>query len=450
MCCWRPQLPGMPTTVAPAPHVRRLGVAITIVAIVGILIATLFPDSSQPVAPRVCLICGSRAGVDAILNVVLFVPLGIGLGLIGVRARPALIGMCILSVLVETAQFFFIAGRDATLSDVVTNTLGGALGFAIGRYVCTLLCPSPRIGLALSVGWSAVWLAIQTISGFGFSPAMPSSEYYGQIARRLGNFELFEGRVLRASIGDVMIPDSRFPNSRRVRQLLLRGAPVTTIIVTARPTRGVAPIVRVADTRQREIMLLAQDSQNLTFGVRTGAVVLRLRGPVFTQRDLFPGASPRDRGLTTDTLIVTARYSAREVWLNVKRGQVSHVRRIPITASLGWTMLLPFEWFIEGTRTELVVNAIWVACLLLPMGYWGVGAGWFFRSQKGTRIPTPSVLTALALLYAGLVVVPHVFGVTGAPPSDWLAALTGILLGGILRGSRLYRARESGLTDGLA
>jgi hypothetical protein len=285
--------------------------------------------------------------------------------------------------------------------------------------------------LALGLSWSAVWLATQTISAFGFSPAIPRSEYYGQIARRLGNFEQFRGAVVRASIADVTVPDTRFPDSHRVRELLVRGAIVTTTVVPAGLTSDIAPIVRVVDAREREIVLLAQNAEDLVFGVRTGAAALRLRPPFFALPDAFSAVSPSDGGLTTDTLVTSARYSAREVWLNAQT-RTSYDRHIPISASLGWTMLLPFQWFIEGTPAELVVSAIWIACLLLPIGYWGAGVVGFPRAQDATKIRLMSATIALLLLYVGLVVVPHVFGVTAAPPSDWLAALTGILLGGAL------------------
>jgi VanZ like family len=421
----------MKLTVARAPHLRRTGLVITVATLGAIALATLMPVPGVAVGSHFCLVCGSLGGVDAVLNVFLFAPLGIGLALTGFPGKRAVIAMCALSALIETAQFFVIPGRYSTIGDVLTNTLGGALGFALGRYAFTLLRPSPRIALALSMGWSAVWLAIQTISAFGFSPAIPRSEYYGQIARRLGNFEQFQGAVVRASIADVRVPDTRFPDSHRVRELLLRGAIVTTTIVPATLTSDIAPIVRVADASQREIVLLAQSGEELVFGVRTGAAVLRLRPPLVALPDVFPAVSPGDSGLTTDTITVSARYSAREAWVNTQT-RTSYDHPIPITASLGWTMLLPFQWFIEGTRIELVVSAIWIACLLLPIGYWGCGVARFPRAHGATRIRMTAVPLALVLLYVGLVVVPHTFGVTAAPPSDWLAALTGILLGGAL------------------
>jgi hypothetical protein len=404
---------------------------ITTVSLAAIAYATLMPEPTDNFGSHFCLVCGSVGGVSAVLNVFLFVPLGIGLVLSGWSAKRALIAACALSVLIETAQLA-IPGRDSTLGDVLTNSFGGALGFAIGRYAFVLLRPSPRLTLALCIGWSALWLGIQAISAFGMSPAMPTTNYYGQIAPRLGGLEQFHGRVLRSSIADIAVSDTRFENTAEVRSLLLRAATVTMTVVPYRATHSIAPIVRVADARDREILLLAQHGEDLVFGVRTGAAVLRLRPPVFAVADVFLSVSHRDGALVADTITVGASYSAHEVAINTWSIGPSNERYIPITASLGWTMLMPFQWYIEGTITELFLSGIWMTCLLIPVGYWGVGLPRVSVRRHTTRIRTMTMSFPLALLYLGLVVIPHSFAVTAAPLVDWLAALTGILSGAAL------------------
>jgi hypothetical protein len=398
---------------------------------VVIAYATLLPEPPADVGTVFCLLCGPLGGVSGILNVFLFAPLGLGLSLSGVSPKRAILGMCALSVLIETTQFFAITGRFATVGDVITNSVGGALGFAIGLYAPALLRPASRVAVNLSLAWASLWLAIQTISAFGFSAAIPRSEFYGEIAGRFGDFEQFRGTVFRASIGDINVPATRFPDSQELRQLLLHGAIVGATIIPATPASDVAPIVRIADARQREILLLAQNDDNLIFGVRTGAAFLRLRPPYFALPDAFANAPSADSSVTTDTLSLSASYSAREVWIKAQ-GRVNKERRIPITTSLGWTLLFPSQWLIEGTRTELVVSGIWMACLLLPIGYWGRDVVRFPRTPEGTKFGIMAAPVALLILYAGLVAVPRAFGMPVAPPRDWLAALTGILSGAAL------------------
>jgi VanZ family protein len=401
---------------------------ITIASLAAVGFATLLPEPAAASGSHFCLVCGSLGGVNAVLNVFLFVPLGIGLALSGLPAKRALLAMCALSTLIEATQFLAIPGRYSTIGDVLTNTLGGALGFAIGRYAELWLQPPPPIARNLAVGWATIWLAIQVISNFGFALSLPDSQYYGQIARVLGNFAVFPGLVLTASIDDVQIPNTRVADSRKVQWLLLHGATVGTTVVPAEPTREIAPIIRVADAKKKEIVLLAQNGEHLIFGVHTGAAVLRLRPPLFALPEAFPTAVS-SLALAADTLRLSGRYIARGVRMNAQNRSATHDRGIPLTASLGWTLWLPFQWFIEGTRSELVVSWIWFACLVIPLGYWSLRTIDSSRPQGILRHWVPVLLAGVAFLCAGLVLVPHAFGLSAAPLRDWLATLAGALVG---------------------
>jgi hypothetical protein len=419
----------MKSTVAPAPHLRRAGWLITVAALVAIGFATLMPQPGPALGSHLCLLCGPFGGVNSALNVILFVPLGLGLALSGLPAKRAIAAVFALSVLIETAQLLVIPGRYATVGDVITNTIGGALGFALGRYAFTLFRPAPRIALALSVAWSAIWLSVETMSAFSFSPQIPRSDYYGQLARDLGNFEQFRGSVLRASIGEIAVSDEGFQDSNGVRQMLLTGGIVRTTVVPSNATRDIAPIVRIADVREREIMLLAQDGRDLVFGVRTGAGVLRLRPPAFAVAEVFPAVSSSIDKAAADEITASASYSARQVSLSTQTRRARRESRIPITTSLGWTLVLPFQWYIEGTATEIFLSAAWIACLVLPLGFWGTGATRISPRANVTRNRVVPVTIALSVLYAGLVAAPEMFGIPGASPGEWLAALIGLLLG---------------------
>lgn len=72
---------------------------------------------------------------DIFLNVVVFVPLGLGAALRFGRRRMALTvaGALCLSLAIEVSQALEAAGRFASVTDVVTNTTGAAVGFALGR-----------------------------------------------------------------------------------------------------------------------------------------------------------------------------------------------------------------------------------------------------------------------------------------------------------------------------
>lgn len=75
-------------------------------------------------------------GADTILNVAMFFPLGFLLPLLWRRYRSffhtLLFGIC-LSALIEFFQIF--GGRATDINDLLTNTLGAVLGWAIARLV---------------------------------------------------------------------------------------------------------------------------------------------------------------------------------------------------------------------------------------------------------------------------------------------------------------------------
>lgn len=427
----------MQGNVAPTPHLRRIGSVVTTGGIGIILFATLLPDSGASMASHFCLICGTLGGVDAILNVLLFAPLGIGLALSGLSAKRAILTMLLLSVLIETTQLLVIPGRDATLGDVVTNTLGGALGFAASRYTRIWLRPSSSKAMIFLIGWGALWFGIQTIASFAFSLSIPDSQYYGQLSPLLGGFAVFRGSVLAAGVGDIAIPNTALRNSRGLRGRLQSGASVAVTLIPSEATPGIAPIVRVADTEYREIALLAQDGVDLLFAIRSGAASLRLRPPLFALPDVF-ARSTAQRLTTGDTIVVGGRYSARDVRIRARSRDATYQSVIPLTASLGWTLVLPWQWYIEGTRAEREVSWIWVAALVLPFGYWAAYGTRSARTQTVGRLRISIVAVGIVVIYAGLVLTPQAFGLPAATRSEWLAAFGGMLLGGGLA-TRLSR-----------
>jgi hypothetical protein len=414
-------------SVAAAPHLRRVGLLLSIASLIAIGFATLLPQAPGGVESLFCLVCGSFGTVDAVLNVVLFAPLGVGLALCGFKRQSTVIGICILSVAIETTQFLMIPGRDSTVGDVLTNTVGGAIGFMAARHAAVWLRPTPRTANKLAATFAALWLVVQGISSFGFVVSLPSAQYYGQIVRTLGHFVVFSGVVLGAQIGDTPLVDAPLANSAQVRDELLHGAEVTTTVVAAATPDGIAPIVRVVDHRGGEVVLLAQQRRDLLFGVRTGAASLRLRPPYFALGRVFQG-SENDAVAMVDTLTISADYGSRVASLSAQREHAKYGRRIPVRSSLGWVMLLPFSWAIEGTPTEAAISMLWIAFLLLPTGYWGwTGA---ISSRHPTRRRFLGVATfAGLLLYIGLLVLPHIFGVGAAPVRDWIVALGAIMVG---------------------
>ena len=133
----------------PAPRSQVRGARWLIVAAAAAIgVLTLHPQPEMAVlakrTPVWCLVCGPLGAVDVLNNLVLFFPLGVGLALSGRRSRE--IGLIVLAatLTIETLQLFLIPGRDASLSDVLTNIAGGLIGGASVRRHDLWLTPTAR------------------------------------------------------------------------------------------------------------------------------------------------------------------------------------------------------------------------------------------------------------------------------------------------------------------
>jgi VanZ family protein len=414
-------------TVAPAPHLRRAGVAILVASLLAIGMATLWPEPPSPQESPFCVVCGSFGAVDVVLNIVLFLPLGVGLGLIERSARRAVIAACVLSMVIETAQLLLIPGRDATIGDVIANTLGAALGFAATRGRDFLWRPSPRRARLIVIMLAFVWLLLQVISSIGLSLSLPRSGYFGQVAPALGNFDVFRGSVLSATVGDIPIRSGQITSPGRMRQLLMNGAEASVVAIPQRPPRREAPLLRIADDDRREILRVSQLGESFIFSVTTNAAALRLRGPVFS----LPKALVFDSSLRAATPIqVVGRRTNRDALLVVRGpGGVRHVS-LRITPSHGWILWLPFEWTLEGSPGERLAGSLWIGMLILPLGFFTRRATTLRGDRRGRSASDFFVpIFSLLAVVAGMFPVPLVYGLSAADPADCLAAAIAFILG---------------------
>jgi hypothetical protein len=94
------------------PQHKRAGTLTAGVGLLLIAVLTLSPDlAAGTQKPSLCLICGSRGGEDAVLNVLLFIPFGFGLRLRGTSRWRAWAVTIAVTATVELLQIY-IPGRD--------------------------------------------------------------------------------------------------------------------------------------------------------------------------------------------------------------------------------------------------------------------------------------------------------------------------------------------------
>ena len=100
---------------------------------VALLYMTLRPAGSVVRLNLVPDLGGAEfSGFDTLANVAVFTPLGLILVAAGWKALPAIAVGLAVSLTVEVTQFIIDVGRAADVNDLITNTAGAALGWAIG------------------------------------------------------------------------------------------------------------------------------------------------------------------------------------------------------------------------------------------------------------------------------------------------------------------------------
>lgn len=108
-----------------------------------------------------------------VLNVLLFLPMGVFLPLVQNREKRSLkktvLFIFLLSLLIESIQFFFV-GRLADIDDLLANTFGGILGYGIYK-AAAFLTKRFSNGKTAGIGtYSLVVSAITLFFGFTFPP----------------------------------------------------------------------------------------------------------------------------------------------------------------------------------------------------------------------------------------------------------------------------------------
>ncbi|HYC51768.1 MAG TPA: VanZ family protein, partial [Gemmatimonadaceae bacterium] len=333
-----------------------------------IAFATLTPSEADQSTQHLCIICGTYGGVDAFLNVMLFVPLGIGLALGAVRPGPAVVSVVGVTLFIELAQFQLIAGRDASVGDILMNSLGGTAGYALGRHRHRLLAPGPHAAIALVLIALLCWLGVQALVAYSFTPAMPAPPYFAQIDRPASPTRpAFPGRVLGAWIGERQLAPGLLADGDSIRQHLAgrSGASVSATVVEGGHPQGKAEIVVLSGQHMVAAASLEQLRADFVFGVRTGAELLRLRPYEYRMRRAF-----LDGRAFRGTLTLSGRFCTSKARLEVIRENSREIQEFVPRLSQGWMLVTPVRLYVDDDTAEYVMAAAYLALLMFPTGLW--------------------------------------------------------------------------------
>jgi VanZ family protein len=379
-----------------------------VLSVAAILVATLPWDlSAAGVRPDEIQVDPPLDLADTVRNVVLFVPLGVCLAGLGLRAgRSALLGAA-LSLAVEIAQNL-IPGRDASPRDLLANTAGTLLGFLLVIRARDWLAPGARLQRRLVVAAGLVAAALFAAAGPLFAPSPTDEPWYGHWTPDLGHLEHYAGSVESASLAGLSIVHGELADTAAMRDHFRSDLGLHVLARAGPPPRDVAPILLVTDELRREILLLGPDGGDLTLRYRSRSDALGLEPARLRLPGVLAGLAP---GLPLDISVTRRDGDLCVAWNTTERCGLG------FTAGDLWQLLGPDYAVLAPWRRLLA--GVWVAALWLPLGLWG-------------RRDAVSVV-ALALAAASLVLAGLHPALLPTPSSQLLAAALGFAAGAALQ-----------------
>lgn len=395
---------------------RRLLRALPVAVAIGLIaLLTLEPRPRQaPLSastPWYCLVCGGLGTVDVLLNLALFVPLGLTLHRLGFgRLRTALTGL-LVSGMVELLQATVVSGRDPSLSDLVTNTLGTMLGAVLASALPGLVRPAAGRARLLAVTAAAAWILLLAFTGWAVQPVAAPEEATFRLAPTRPGLDRFPG-VVSAATFNGMPARGRLDTALLASALANRSIHMEATASLVSWTEVLAPIVDVVDGRWVATAQLGQVGQKILFSVRSRSERLRLRAPtVKVYRALPP---PRGQSFSAGGTLDGTTLSA----FATVDGR-THRAETRLTPGLGWMLILPLGFYPFDYRPE-ITSALWTALPLLLVGFWA--------GRSGARFPiVGGAWSALAGL--GLLAIPPLTGAARQGWEAWVACVAALLLG---------------------
>lgn len=391
---------------------RSFGRALSIAGFFFIAVLTLTPQHAAVKAPpSLCLLCGDTSVLDAFLNVLLFVPLGMGLRLAGVSWRRAFAISLVTTITVELLQIG-IPGRDSSLGDVFTNSFGALIGIVFADVWRAIILPSRAQAVRIASGWVVIWASVLLASGELAHIALPATTAWGVWSPQLLHQDYFPGKVLGATAGGLPTPTSISALSDDVRRRLSSDSVVVRASVTGgAPTGALAAIASVYDWKRSQIFMLGERKGNLIFSLRMRTADARIATPAIR----LDGVFAHRRRSAHDTIEVAGGLIHHTLWISATGRGEQRERTLPVDAALGWSYLLPFDYEYGAEAPWL--TALWLAGLAAPGAYWA------------TRATRRTLAMAVAAMAAALLAIPFIAAVHPTPWWEWIALLAGVLIG---------------------
>ena len=383
---------------------------------------TLRPTEAIVITPTFCVFCGSLGAVDFILNIILFVPLGVTLRWTTGRLRTtALVGVA-TTLVIEALQARLITGRDASLGDLIANTLGTLLGAWLGVAVFRWLNASVPDARRHAAAFAIVVSLVVGVSAFLLQPLVPRYPQWVQWTPLLTNTDPFRGHLMAVQLkARTLFDGMEWLETREAFDPVARSLSMRAQIGTGPPpsSNRHAIIVRIKNTLE-EGFSLAQQGNAVVFRTHMVAARVRLRPLLVGLEGAFPDASIHNE---VGELVIEGHSDPRGITVRRHSDDVVEVS-VRRTAGLAWALIFP--WEIALNERWWPANAAWLAALIFPVAFLTARC-----LRSGDRTPSKVAWWPVGLVVATLIAVPA----TGLSPlaiGEWAGILVGIASGWLL------------------
>jgi len=381
-------------------RLRWLAWFLVVSSLVVIARVTLAPGTAQDRIPEsfFCTLCGQAGLANFLRNILLFFPLGVGLGILARARGPVWVGAVALSILIEGAQTQ-IPGRNPLLADILANGSGAGLGILVGAAVrMRVRVPSPgRIPFPANPRpWMGMAVVILLATGWLLALSPPSAPHYVQWTARLGHLENYEGRLREAHLDGRPLEAGLHPDPSLLSRGLLGGGLLELEVDAGPAPPGTAPLLSVFNHRQEEFFLLGVTGEDLAVHLPHRSARLRLARPDLRVPKAFAGVA------VGEGVRVAFQLHPGEACLTVEGAERCEAR-----ASLGkgWAILL-FPPRL-GPQMRGALSAFWLMALAFPAA--------FLARSGASGIRNGALLAGVSL---AIPLLPQ----SGVPLAPWTAA----------------------------